>query len=193
MTLTYTNTSHRHAHREIDSQERPVANAAGYLKMWRRRSAAERLNAKASCGRAERGVGLVEILVAVLVFSIGLLGVAMLQAKSLSTNNSAMARSMATMYSYSIIDAMRIDANRLASYTGTVKGGSCPTKSSTLAENQLAQWCSSLAASLGEADTTTGSISCDGNKVCTITIVFDDSRGGIGGSQNQTVITKVAL
>lgn len=193
MTLTHTNTSHRRARPGGCSQERPVPNAAGDLKRWRRRSSPKRLNAQAIGGRGERGVGLVEILVAVLVFSIGLLGVAMLQAKSLSTNNSAMARSMATMYSYSIIDAMRIDANRLASYTGTVKGGSCPTSTSTLAENQLAQWCASLAASLGAADTTTGSISCDGNKVCTITIVFDDSRGGIGGSQNQTVITKVAL
>ena len=58
---------------------------------------------------AQSGVGLIEVLVAVLVLSIGFLGIAALQAMSLSTNNSDMARSMATIASYSIMDAMRAD------------------------------------------------------------------------------------
>src|SRR5690625_4897984 len=58
--------------------------------------------ARSAALHAQKGVGLIEVLVAVLVLSIGLLGLAQLQAKSLSTNGSAMTRSMATMFSYSI-------------------------------------------------------------------------------------------
>ena len=52
---------------------------------------------------------MIEVLVAVLVLSIGFLGMAALQAMSLSTNNSAMARSLATINAYSILDSMRAD------------------------------------------------------------------------------------
>ena len=60
-----------------------------------------------SSRRHQQGVGLIEVLIAVLVVSIGFLGVAALQVYTLSTNNSAMARSMTTVASYSILDAMR--------------------------------------------------------------------------------------
>ncbi|HET8763670.1 MAG TPA: type IV pilus modification protein PilV [Rhodanobacter sp.] len=84
---------------------------------------------------AQRGVGMIEVLVAVLVLSIGFVGIAALQARSLSTNNSAMARSMATVDSYSILDAMRADlANAVAnSYDGTVVGDACPAAGTALA------------------------------------------------------------
>ena len=70
----------------------------------------------------QSGVGLIEVLMAVLVLSIAFLGMAALQALSMSTNNSAMARSMATIDSYSIMDAMRADAAsaRATAYNTTV-------------------------------------------------------------------------
>ncbi|HEV2681805.1 MAG TPA: type IV pilus modification protein PilV [Rhodanobacter sp.] len=146
---------------------------------------------------AQSGVGLIEVLVAVLVLSIAFLGIAALQAMSMSTNNSAMARSMATIDSYSILDAMRAD---LASATGgsyntttPVKASACPAAGSTLATAQLNQWCTQLSHDLGAAATTTGGISCSGSGECTITITFDDSRAGVGGGSNQQVITKAIL
>ncbi|MGN6227134.1 MAG: type IV pilus modification protein PilV [Dyella sp.] len=149
----------------------------------------------------QSGVGLIEVLIAVLVLSIGFLGIAALLAKSLATNNSAMARSMATIASYSILDVMRADlANaRSNAYDGTVKGNSCPAATpasgtGTLATAQLNAWCKQLADKLGASASTTGTIKCTGsNGDCTITIQFDDSRAGDSGKADQTVVTRAIL
>lgn len=158
-------------------------------------------------GRPQSGIGMIEVLIAVLVVSIGFLGVAALQATSLSTNNSAMARSMATVSSYSILDAMRADRDNAlgGKYDGTVTANACPDAASTLASVQLHLWCKQLGQNLGEAATTKGTVQCTqvasasssattGNEgYCEVTIVFDDSRGGAGGTADQTISTKAAL
>lgn len=153
-------------------------------------------------GRHQAGVGLIEVLVAVLVLSIGFLGVAALQARSLSTNNSAMARSMATIASYSILDAMRADLSNAVtngSYNGTVKSTSCPTSTGTLAQQQLIQWCNQLQ-TLGVSANTTGNVNCSAatgtnSAYCTITIQFDDSRAGDAGTSANKLqfVTKAML
>ncbi|MFT4047251.1 MAG: type IV pilus modification protein PilV [Solimonas sp.] len=144
-----------------------------------------------------RGVGLIEVLVAVLVLSIGLLGIALVQTRALSQDNSSMSRSMAVVASYSIIDAMRIDqTNALAgSYNTTMTADACPDAGSTLAGAQLHEWCEELGAALGTEATTQGTVTCatDGTDICEITVQFDDSRIGTGGSSAQQVITKVML
>ena len=62
-----------------------------------------------------RGVGLVEVLVAVLILAVGLLGITLVQTRSLGNSNSAMGRSMAVVATYSILEAMRVDrANAVA-------------------------------------------------------------------------------
>jgi type IV pilus assembly protein PilV len=157
-------------------------------------------------GRYQTGVGLIEVLVAVLVLSIGFIGVAALQARSLSTNNSAMMRSMATIASYSILDAMRADITSAigGKYNTTVTGNSCPTDTSTLANAQLAKWCNTQLQPVGQgAGTTTGKISCSAatgiqSAICTVTIQFDDSRAGDAGnssrsSTQQQFVTKAML
>ncbi|MHB1273753.1 MAG: type IV pilus modification protein PilV [Rhodanobacter sp.] len=147
--------------------------------------------------KAQSGVGLIEVLVAVLVLSIGFLGVAALQVMSLSTNNSAMARSMATISSYSILDAMRADIATAGTggYNGTVKANACPAVAGTLASAQLNQWCNQLAKTLGAAASTQGTIKCTGASPvnCTVTIAFDDSRAGLGGISNQQIVTQGML
>jgi type IV pilus assembly protein PilV len=152
-------------------------------------------------GRHQSGVGLIEVLVAVLVLSIAFLGIAALQAMSLSTNNSAMARSMATIASYSILDAMRTDmvSAKSGSYNTTVVGNACPAAATggTLEAAQTSQWCGQLASTLGTASTTTGQIECNPSGTtgvdCTITITFDDSRAGVGGTNGQKVVTRAML
>jgi type IV pilus assembly protein PilV len=129
------------------------------------------------------GVGLIEILVAVLVLSIGALGIALMQTRALANNNSSMSRSMAVVMSYSILEAMRADrANAEAgAYNATVVADSCPTDASTLANYQLQQWCANLGQTLGAYSTTQGTVACTGGN-CTITVQYDDSRIGTGGS-----------
>lgn len=60
--------------------------------------------------KIERGFTLIEVLVAMVVLSIGLLGLAGLQATSLKSNQSAYHRSQATQLAYEMADRMR--ANR---------------------------------------------------------------------------------
>jgi len=141
------------------------------------------------------GVGLIEVLVAVLVLSIGFLGVAALQARSLSTNNSAMARSMATIASYSILDAMRADlvSARAGNYNGSVSGDSCPSSSGTLSSAQLGHWCDQLARSLGAEASTQGTVNCNGAGNCIVTIQFDDGRAGLGGTDKQQIVIQAML
>ena len=78
-------------------------------------------------------------------------------------------------------------------YNTTVTAGSCPTTTSTLAQAQLGQWCGQLNETLGAVATTKGAVNCDTTGNCTVTITFDDSRAGVGGTANQTVITQAIL
>lgn len=143
----------------------------------------------------QSGVGMIEVLIAVLVVSIGFLGMAALQAKALSTNNSAMARSMATIASYSILDAMRTDltAAEAGAYNTTVTADACPAQGGSLSSVQVNQWCGQLGSALGATSATIGTIDCGGTGDCTVTIQFDDSRAGSGGSQMQQIVTKAGL
>lgn len=144
-----------------------------------------------SSARRQKGVSLIEVLVAVVVLSIAFLGMAALQAISLSTSNSSMARSQATILAYSIQDAMRIDrTNAIAgSYntsTVAVVGNACPVPGTTLATAQLSAWCGSLANALGAQSTTKGIISCAATGICTVTVQFDDSRSGTSSAASST-------
>ncbi|MGA7979666.1 MAG: type IV pilus modification protein PilV [Chromatiaceae bacterium] len=107
----------------------------------------------ATCLRgAQTGVGL-EVLIAVVVLSIGFLGMAALQARALANNNSAMMHTQVTVPSYSILDAMRADRanalaggyNTIATYDGVDGNGNSqctlsPTLSG-LADSQVDTWC----------------------------------------------------
>ena len=114
----------------------------------------------------QKGATLIEVLVAVLVLSIGLLGIAGLQVVSLNFTSSAYQRSLATQLAYDIIDRMR--ANRAqaeasgyvvalgGTYTPSTacESGDCdPTQ---MAAYDIANWKAALDATLPSGD---GSIS----------------------------------
>lgn len=56
-----------------------------------------------------RGVGMIEILITVLVLSIGLLSIAALQGFSLQSNQAAQHRTIATNIAYEVLDHMRVN------------------------------------------------------------------------------------
>ena len=68
----------------------------------------------------QRGVGMIEVLITVLVLSIGLLGLAALQGFSLQGNQVSYQRTQATNIAYEIIDDMRANRRdvRNGDYTG---------------------------------------------------------------------------
>lgn len=146
--------------------------------------------------RHQSGIGLIEILVAVLVLSIGILGIAALQTRALTSNGNAAGRSLATVESYSILEAMRADrANALAGiYNQTVTANACPAAGTTLAGYQINAWCTALGKSLGAIPTTTGQVNCDANGNCTITVTWNDSRSkSTAGGGTQTLTTVAGL
>jgi type IV pilus assembly protein PilV len=100
---------------------------------------------------------LIEVLVALLVLSIGLIGVAALQANALQANHGSQMRSQATNLAYDIADRMR--ANRAAAlnnaYVGEYDAVNCPSSagdlpslSGSLADRDLTEWRVALACGL---------------------------------------------
>ncbi|MDQ2068805.1 type IV pilus modification protein PilV [Natronospira bacteriovora] len=87
-----------------------------------------------------RGFSFIEVLIAVLILGIGLLGVASLQVVGLQNNQGAYAQSQATTLAYQITDAMR--ANRQAAVAGhynLAMGDDAPTGNS-VAVQDLQDW-----------------------------------------------------
>lgn len=92
---------------------------------------------------AQRGVGLLEILVAAAVLTIGILGIITLQVKTLADNASSLGRTQAAIAAYALFDLMRADrANALlGNYNTAITADNCPNAADTLAQAQLRNWC----------------------------------------------------
>ena len=71
--------------------------------------------------KREKGFTLLEVLIALIIISIGLLGLAALQASGLKFNHDAYVRTQTTNLAYDIIERMRIDRTKALSnsYSGT--------------------------------------------------------------------------
>lgn len=137
-----------------------------------------------------RGVGLIEVLIAVLIMAIGALGIAALQATTLRNSQSALERSQAVVQTYAILDAMRanVAVARIGGYN--LSPMTCdPPSTGDLAANDLNDWILALHDNLGES--TCGEIVC-GTLDCKITVQWDDSRGTKGDSA-QKLVTETRL
>lgn len=132
----------------------------------------------AAMPRAQRGASLLEVLIAVLILAIGMLGMAALQAITLKNTGSAAQRSAAVIQSYAMLDMMR--ANRDAARAGQYNQGwlcEAPGGGGRVS-NDIAQWIGQLHGAMGE--TACGRIACGANN-CEVGVRWDDSRGTGGG------------
>jgi type IV pilus assembly protein PilV len=133
------------------------------------------------------GTSLIEVMIAVLIMSIGLLGVAAMQATALKNSQSALERSQAVIESYAILDAIRVnqEEGRNGSYTRAM---TCAAPmGADLVNADIGRWITSMKASLG-ADAC-GAINCvAATRTCTVTVRWNDSRG-TGGNSAQEVAT----
>ena len=132
--------------------------------------------------KKEKGVGLVEVLVALLILSVSLLALVSLQTRSLQFNHGAFMRSQANIFAYDIIERIRINnpnpnanvnPNLIAYNIGLAPYPlNTPAVLAPLAAADLDQWRRAIATSLPNGQ---GAIECDAVAVCTITIVWNES------------------
>lgn len=126
-------------------------------------------------GKEQSGSTLIEVLIAVLVLSVGLVGMATLQFNAVRLNHDALLRSHATSLAQDIADSLR--ANPAAATNDEYNialAAAAPTNPASLANTDLARWKANLAAVLPSGD---GSITRQGDEF-TVTVCWDEDRGG---------------
>lgn len=131
---------------------------------------------------SQAGVGLIEVMIAVLVLAIGLLGVAALQTITLKNSNSSAERSQAVMQAYTALDMLR--ANRDAAKAGAFNSGwSAGSVAGAPDLNTVAGWKDNLQHTVGPGSE--GQIQCDAQGECTVGIRWSEARA-TGGTATQT-------
>lgn len=75
---------------------------------------------------AQQGVGLIEVLVALLITSVGLLGFASLQAANLNVGDTAWSRSSATVLAADLVDRARVNPGQFATGEYDIAFGASP-------------------------------------------------------------------
>lgn len=118
---------------------------------------------------AQEGTTLIEVLVALLILTVGLLGAAAFQLNALKYTDSARMTSQASFIAYDMMD--RIRANSGADYTGTP-----PTAPnlSVARDQDLYDFTTNIVTALGA--TATGTVTLNNKREHTIAITWDDSR-----------------
>ncbi|MNX56844.1 hypothetical protein D3C86_876480 [compost metagenome] len=129
---------------------------------------------------AQDGMTLIEVLVALLILSVGLLGAAAFQLNALKYTDSARMTSQASFIAYDMMD--RIRANSAADYTVTP-----PTSGNlNIARDQDLYDFTSNIINFG-GPTATGSIALN-QRVYTITITWDDSRAANSANSRRSFV-----
>lgn len=112
--------------------------------------------------KRQQGFTLLEALIGFLILSIGMLGIASLQAISLKAGQTSVYVSVAVMKTEEILESMRINSVGLASYVGSGPGannscgGATQCSPAQLAQDDIFWWKKSLKAGLpNNNDTTT--------------------------------------
>lgn len=123
--------------------------------------------------QSQRGITLTEVMMSLLLMSLGLLGMASLQGKALSSNQGAYLRSQAAISSYDILDRLR--ANRSLANQGKYNhdlNGKIPAAAeNNMASVDLNDWLTLLKNNLPKGK---GAIKCVNQQSCTIQVQWFD-------------------
>lgn len=113
----------------------------------------------------QRGLTLIELLVSILIISLGLLGLAKLQTRMQLSDMESYQRAQALLLLNDMSSRMTANPNNSSSYvTGSASpvgtGMTCPTSTSTRQQSDMADWCNSLqgAAEVGGGNVKAGAM-----------------------------------
>jgi type IV pilus assembly protein PilV len=137
-------------------------------------------------GKRQYGFTLLEVLIALLILSIGLLGLAALQTTGLRSNQMASMRTLATEAAYDITDRMRANPTGVEANEYVIATGEAPadTGATATALTDLTEWRDNVeklpggASEITQCDTASG---CDG-LTHVITVYWDEARTGATGT-----------
>lgn len=128
----------------------------------------------------QRGVGLIEVLVSVVIISSSLLALTALQSRSLQFNNSAYLRSQANILAYDLLDRIRINRMELGSYSLALDASS--PEDNSLSSTDLRQWRSTLSSVLPEGR---GSVACSvTSNICRVSIVWSEQSSAVDDTED---------
>jgi len=137
---------------------------------------------------AQAGASLLEVLVATVIISIGLLGLAGMQATGIKNTYGAFLRAQAAQFAYDMADRMR--ANRIVARAGNynlLMSDDAPANSSAIVDADRIEWLADLA-TLPQGD---GSINVTSDAI-TIVVQWNDSRAaGAATTANITITTSL--
>lgn len=120
----------------------------------------------------QRGAGLIEVMVTVLILSTSLLGLAALQNRSLQYNHSAYLRSQANILAYDLLDRIRINRKNANDYDLDIDSNA--VTGAGLIGTDLNEWRTNLSRALpGGA----GGVACNDDGICTVTIRWEEQEG----------------
>lgn len=129
--------------------------------------------------RVSAGFSLIEVLVTLVVLSLGLIGLASLQITSLRFNQSALSRTQASILAADILDCIRANPGNAANYAITA---SATPSTGTIAGTDLTNWRTRIANSLGTSATSTVT-GPDAENKYTVEIQWSDAGDAIGASR----------
>jgi type IV pilus assembly protein PilV len=143
--------------------------------------------------RHRGGFSLIEVLVAILILSVGILGVGGLQLLSLQNNTNSLQRTRAFIYAYEIIDRARANPGQdysLAIDAAAPGGADCEIQDcipSQLRDYDQTIWKNDLAALLPGGN---GSVVVAGGTV-TVTVQWQDDRSTVGAAPLNVSVTTI--
>ena len=144
--------------------------------------------------QSQAGVSLLEVLIAVLVLSVGLLGIAGLQTANMRNTQSAHQRTVAVLLASSMSE--RIRANPNAAIAGSFALSLTCTALSAGASIQSvehANWMTEIRTNLGALDTSCGEVLYDAATFTyTVNVYWDDTRA-VGGKSDMNITHVVRI
>jgi type IV pilus assembly protein PilV len=119
-----------------------------------------------------RGTSLMEVLIAMLLLSVGMLGMVALKTASLKYTGQSNARAAASIYATDILDRMRANPVRaVAGQYNLAITAAAPSTPTTVAQVDLVQWRQRIAEGLPSG---TGSVTVAANSVATVIVQWSE-------------------